>query len=150
MVASTRFSVDRLNRKLSKAIAYASGGAVEGEYRAALEPIRSDIESTIRASGRGGEHNEEFANQDVRVFRALSGRYNILFGWLNPPAHAHERGTSGKLWYQYQDAGFYLFGGSQWIEGVGATIDRRERVLEAVELVNRRYVGKLADILNGR
>lgn len=148
MAVSTRFTVDRLNKKLSAAIAYASSGRLEQDYAAALEPIASDIESQIRASGRGGVHNDEFANQETRVFRSQAGRYNILFGWLNPPAHARERGTGGRLWYQYQDAGFQLFGGSQWIEGVGATLDRRDRVLTAIEDVNRSYVGDLADILN--
>jgi hypothetical protein len=150
VAVSTRYTVDRLNRKLSKAIAAASDGHLVEDYQQALAPVADDISGKIHDSGRGGDQNADFARQETRAFRAGSGRYNILFGWLNPPAEAAAKGGGGKLWYQWQDAGFHLFGGSHWIEGVGATIDRRERVIDAIDEVNRRYVGDLANILKGR
>lgn len=148
MTVGTRWNTVRLNKKLSAALARASAGRLEQEYEEALTPIARDIESDIRASGRGGAHNADFANQEVRVFRAGSGRINALFGWLSPPEHARERGSGGKIWYQYQDAGFHLFGGPQWMEGVGATIDRRERVIDAIDEVNRRMLNDIERILD--
>lgn len=149
MAVNTRFNVKRLEAKLSSALALASSGKIEAEYQAALKPIAADISSKIRNSGRGASHNAEFAEQDVRIFKAASGRLNILFGWINPPDSAHERGDGGRLWYQYQDAGFNLFGNPNHpITGVGATIDRRENVLAAIEDVNYRYVKDVARILN--
>jgi hypothetical protein len=138
---STRFNVARLDAKLTRALRIASGGKLEGEIQQEVWPVKEAIESKIRASGRGAEHNADFARQDLIISTAGSGRLNIRFGWVNPPAHSAERGTGGNLWYQYQDKGFWLFGGDNWIEGVGATIDRREDFLEAI----RRAVDKYAD-----
>lgn len=148
MAVGTRFNTVRLEKKLSRALSVASSGMVEAEYHAAAADVASTIRRRIEASGRGGDHNAEFAHQDVRVFRAASGRYNIMLGWLYPPASAHERGSGGKLWYQYQDSGFHLFGGPNWIEGVGATIDRREMLLERIEAINYQYVQTIARILD--
>lgn len=142
-----RWNSKRLEAKLSNALAVASSGQIQAEYERELQPIANDISSKIRASGRGGEHNAEFAKQDIKVFRALSGRYNIQFGWLNTSAHAKERGSGGRLWYQYQDSGFQLFGGPNYQAGVMAAIDRRERVIDAIENVNQRYVRDIAQIL---
>jgi hypothetical protein len=144
MATGTRWTSVRLEQKLSALVAEAASGTIEVEYKAAAERVAKPIEEKIRQSGRGGEHNADFANQETRVFRSAAGRYNVLLGWLNPPAHASERGNGGKLWYQYQDAGFHLFGGQRWIDGVGATIDRRENLIDAIADVNRRYVHDLA------
>jgi hypothetical protein len=147
MTVNTRYTQDRLEQKLSKALAYATGGRVEHEYEIAAKAVADTISDRIRASGRGGEHNAEFAEQQTRVFQARSGRYNILLGWLAPPASAHEKGGGGRLWYQYQDSGFHLFGGPNWIEGVNATNDRRAMLIEQVEAINRKYVHDIANIL---
>jgi len=139
MTTGTRWNTVRLDRKMSKALAVANRDIVS-EYESAAKEVAHGISSQILASGRGGSHNAEFAKQDVKAFQSRAGRFNVLLGWLNPPASAAERGGGGRLWYQYQDAGFHLFGGSNWIEGVGATIDRREHLIQAIEDVNRRWV----------
>jgi len=131
---------------MSRALAVANKDII-AEYEQAAKGVAREISSAIQSSGRGGVHNAEFAHQDVRVFMSRAGRFNILLGWLNPPGSAHERGGGGKLWYQYQDAGFHLFGGSDWIAGVGATIDRRENLIEAIEDVNRRWIGEVRSAL---
>ena len=143
MVVGTRYTQHRLDQKMSKMLTEANRD-IAAEYTAALAPIAADISGKIRGSGFGGDHNEEFAKQETKAWRAGSGRLNVLFGWLNPSDHAHERGSNGRLWYQYADAGFHLFGGPRWIDGVGATIDRRERVIEAIEEVNRRWISDIA------
>lgn len=148
-MANTRYTAVRMEQKLSALVAAASSGRVEAEYKQAADGIARSISQTIAASGRGGSHNAEFAKQETRVFRSAAGRYNVLLGWLNPPASAKERGSGGKLWYQYQDSGFNLFGNANHpISGVGATIDRRENLLDALEDINRKYVHDLARILN--
>lgn len=149
MAVNTRFSTVRMEKKLSKALTAASSGWVQQFYEHDASEVAKVIHDRIVASGRGGEHNSDFANIEHRAFRAQSGRYNVMVGWLNPPEHAREKGTGGRLWYQYQDSGFQLFGGSQWIEGVGATIDRREMLLDRLEATNSMYVKHIADILNG-
>ena len=141
---TTRYSQKTLELKLSRALREAAGDRVLQDVDAAVGAVIEAENSAIRASGRGGAHNSDFASQDVRVTRSASGRINIQAGWLNPSAHARERGGGGRLWYQYQDSGFRLFGGPNWIEGVGATIDRRENVLMAVEGALHRHVRRVA------
>lgn len=145
---TARYSTVRLEKKLSAALAVGTSGQIEDSYRRDAQGVAEMLGRRIAASGRGGEHNSEFANVEHRVFRAASGRYNIMVGWLNPPAHAREKGGGGKLWYQYQDAGFHLFGGSQWIDGVGAMVDRRERLLEEIETTNRNWLRMVAREMN--
>lgn len=145
---TTRWNMARLNRKMSRALAAASGGSFENDLREVAADVARVTSDRIFDSGRGGEHNSDFANIQHRVFRSAAGRYNVLVGWLTPPAHAKEKGGGGRLWYQYQDAGFYLFGGPQWIEGVGATLDQRERLLNGTEAAAGRYVHNIADIFN--
>lgn len=142
MAVGTRWNNYRLEQKMSKALKVANKDILS-EYEEAAQSVAKPIEAAIRASGRGGSHNADFAHQETRVFQSRAGRFNVLLGWLNPPGDAHERGDGGKLWYQYQDAGFRLFGGSQWIEGVGATIDRRENLINALEDVNRRWIDEV-------
>lgn len=148
MNLTTRWNTVRLEKKLSEALAYTQGDRLLGEYEQAASEVASETSERISASGRGGAHNSEFANIEHRAFRSAAGRYNVLVGWLNPPGSAREMGSGGKLWYQYQDSGFRLFGGSSWIEGVGATIDQRERLIEALDGVNMRYLGDVARIFN--
>lgn len=143
MSATVRFNTVRLEQKLSRALALAAGDRLLRDYEQAALEVNRVTEERILDSGFGGEHNSEFADQDMKVFRAASGRYNISIGWLNPSDHAKERGSSGRLWYQYADSGFHLFGGSRWIDGVGATIDRRERLIEKIEDINRQYINDL-------
>ena len=147
MSATVRWNTVRLERNVSRALAKASSGSLESQYDNAAKEVATIISGRIRQSGRGGDHNDEFAAQQTRVFRSAAGRYNVLLGWLDPPAHAHERGQGGKLWYQYQDMGFHLFAGPIWIEGIGATIDRREMLMERIEDINSRYVRDLAKTL---
>lgn len=141
---STRYNQKTLELKLSRALREATGGRMAQELEDEVGQVIDAENEVIRASGRGGSHNSEFANQEVRVTQSASGRYNIQAGWLNPPSHANEAGGGGRLWYQYQDAGFHLFGGPNWIEGVGATIDRRENVIAAVERALERHVDRVA------
>lgn len=148
-MVTTRWNVDRLSRKVSRALAVATGGEFQRDLERVAEEVAEDTSDRIAASGRGGSHNSDFANIETRVFRAQSGRYNILVGWLNPPAGAEEKGGGGRLWYQYQDSGFRLFGGDQWINGVGATLDQRERLLSGVEGAMHRHVDSVARALNG-
>lgn len=141
---SVRFNTVRMDQKISRALSVVAGGdGILQRYDQAADEANKIVSQRITASGRGGEHNSEFAHQDKRVFRARSDRINISVGWLNPSAHAHERGSGGKLWYQYQDSGFFMFGGERWIDGVGATIDRRENLIDRIYEINREY---LADI----
>lgn len=148
MATGTRFNMVRLDRKLSRALSHVHGDTLLNSYLAIAKDVNRPVELAIQSSGRGGSHNSEFANQEERVFRARSDRINVLVGWLNPPEHARERGSGGKLWYQYQDAGFHLFGGSRWIDGVGATIDRRENLIEGIERANRTFLRELGNILS--
>lgn len=145
---TARYNQKTLELKLSRALIEARGDRVTHDIQDEVEEIIDAENSIIRASGRGGRHNADFANQQVRVTRSAAGRINIQAGWINAPGDAHERGGGGRLWYQYQDAGFHLFGGPNWIEGVGATIDRRENVIAAVERALDRHVGRVARELN--
>lgn len=147
MAVTTRFSTVRLEKKLSAALALASGNTLEHFYTEDAKHVNDIVSARISRSGVGGDHNDKFAHQDQRVFRAASGRYNVSVGWLYPSLDAAERGSGGRLWYQYQDSGFHLFGGSQWQEGVMATIDRREMLVERMDATNRMYVQELAKIL---
>jgi hypothetical protein len=148
MSVITRYSQVRLEKKLSEAVKRTTDGLVKKDYERAAHEVSTIIHNRIANSGRGGDHNPEFANIESRVFEAHSGRYNILLGWLNPPGSAHEKGSGGKLWYQYQDSGFHMFGGPNWIEGIHANIDRREMLLDRLTTINRHYVGDIAKILN--
>lgn len=145
---TVRWNTVRMEKKLSDALALAQGEELTSEYSNAAAMVARETSQRIADSGRGGSHNAEFANIQHKAWRAGSGRYNISVGWLNPPSHAKEKGSGGRLWYQYQDMGFRLFGGNTWIEGVGAAIDQRERLLEALDDVNRRHLGRIAGILN--
>jgi hypothetical protein len=148
MAVTTRWNTVRLDKKLTDALAHANSSQLENDYRSVAEDVARETGDRIRASGRGGAHNSEFANIQQRVFRSAAGRYNILVGWLNPGPGSAERGSGGKLWFQYQDSGFHLFGGSNWIEGVGATLDQRYRLIEGLEDVNIRHINRIAGILN--
>lgn len=145
---TVRWNVARMEKKVTDALSYVMGNELLDEYDNAASTVARETHDRIVSSGRGGSHNAEFANIQHRAFRAQSSRYNVLVGWLNPSSDAHEKGSGGKLWYQYQDMGFRLFGGSTWIEGVGAAIDQRERLLEALDDVNRRHISRVAGILN--
>lgn len=136
-----RWNSVRMEKKFTDALSAVADLGTRYE-RAAAEVAR-ETSQRIAASGRGGAHNPEFADIQYRVWKSGSGRWNINLGWLNPGAGARERGSGGRLWYQYQDSGFHLFGGSRWIDGVGATIDQRYRLLEALEEVNIEMVGEL-------
>ena len=146
MAVGARWNSARLEKKLTDALEAA--GDLEQEYEKVATEVARETSQRISASGRGGPHNAEFANIQHRVFKSGAGRYNVLVGWLNPGGNAHERGSGGRLWYQYQDAGFHLFGGPNWIEGVGATIDQRFRLLDGLIDVNVRKVRELRGILN--
>jgi len=148
MSVTVRFNTVRLSQKLSRALTRAHGDQLLREYERAADAVNKTVHDRITDSGFGGSHNDEFANQEKRVFRAASGRYNINVGWLNPSEHARERGSGGRLWYQYADSGFHLFGGPRWIDGVGATIDRRENLVEAIERINEDYLNDIARELN--
>ena len=148
MAVTVRFNTVRLTQKLSRALAKAGGDDLLREYERAADEVNDTVSDRITDSGFGGSHNSEFAHQDKKVFKAASGRYNINVGWLYPNAHAAERGSGGRLWYQYADSGFHLFGGPRWIDGVGATIDRRENLISRIEDINRRYLGDIAKELN--
>lgn len=148
MAGTVRWNAVRLEKKFTDALAVANSGELENDYEAAAAEVARETSGRIRASGRGGPHNSEFADIQHRVHRSGAGRIEVRVGWLNPGAGSAERGGGGKLWYQYQDRGFHLFGGPNWIEGVGATIDQRFRLVEALEDVNIRYVNKLANILD--
>lgn len=148
MAVTTRWNSARMEKKFTDALALASGDSLREDYAQAAADVARETSTRISASGRGGAHNPDFANIQSKAFKSAAGRYNVSVGWLTPPASAAERGSGGKLWYQYQDSGFFLFGGSNWIEGVGATIDQRFRLLDALLDVNVRHVAKLAAILN--
>lgn len=148
MAVTTRWNSARLEKKFTDALSYASGNDLTEGYSEAAATVARETSHRISASGRGGDHNAEFANVQSKAFKSAAGRYNVSVGWLTPPASAAERGSGGKLWYQYQDSGFFLFGGSNWIEGVGATIDQRFRLLDALIDVNVRHVANVAKILN--
>lgn len=145
---TARYNQKTLELKLSRALVEARGDRVTHDIQGEVEEVIDAENDIIRASGRGGSHNADFANQQVRVTRSGAGRINIQAGWINAPGDAMERGTGGRLWYQYQDSGFHLFGGPNWIEGVGATIDRRENVIAAVERALDRHVERVARELN--
>lgn len=148
MAAGVRWNSVRLEKKLTDALAVASGNDLDQEYNDAAAQVARETSGRIRESGRGGSHNSEFANIQHRVYRSGAGRVEVRVGWLNPGADAAERGGGGKLWYQYQDRGFHLFGGPNWIEGVGATIDQRYRLVDALQEVNVRFIDRLAKILD--
>lgn len=148
MAVTVRFHTVRLDKKLSAALHKAAGDDLIREYNEAAEEINRSVSDVLSRSGRGGSQRDEFVKQEKQVTRALSGRYNIRVGWLNPSRDAAERGGGGRLWYQYQDSGFHMFGGPRWLDGVGATLDRRERLVSAIEEINRRHVGDIARELN--
>lgn len=148
MTVTTRFNVSRLNSKISRGLRAAGMDKVTRTIEAEVNPVKERIEGQIRASGRGAGHNADFAHQDLIITTSGRGNVNVRFGWVNPPAHAHERGAGGRLWYQYQDAGFMLFGGDTWIEGVGATIDRREDFIDAIHRAVAQYANDIAKEMN--
>lgn len=141
MTVTAQFNTKTLTDKLRRSIAEMDG--LYTSYRNVAEGVANSVGMKIAASGRGGSHNAEFANYEWQVTTPSRDTFVVRVGWLNPPAHAQERGGGGKLWYQYQDAGFWLFGGSNWIEGVGATIDAKEDLHDGLQEVNRRYAGAI-------
>lgn len=150
MAVRARWNTVRLEKKFSEAISLAAGDELQGRYEQAADEVNRVVSQRIEGSQYDfNGHKAEFAHQDKRVFRSAAGRWNISVGWINPPAHANERGSGGKLWYQYWDVGFNLFGNpNNPITGIGATIDRRENLLDALERVNYGYVKDLAKILD--
>lgn len=146
MAAVTRWTADRLLAKVTAAADAASDGRLAELVDREVQPVADTISRRIAASGRGGAHNSEFANVETRTWIAGSGRLNVLVGWLNPPDHAHERGSGGKLWYQYQDSGFTMFPNTmaRSIPGVLANIDRRENTIDAVDRVLNIFVSDIA------
>lgn len=146
----TRFNTVRLEQKLSRALLVASSGKLADEYDHAVDSVAEGVRNALEGSGRAQAHHGRFVQGYTnRATFSGGGRYNVAMGWLYPDGESRERGSGGKLWFQYQEGGFNMLGDpSVPVAGIGATIGAREDMLEAVEMVNGKYVHDLARILD--
>ena len=147
----TRFNTVRLEQKLSRALLVASSGKLADEYDHAVDSVAEGVRNALEGSGRAQAHHGRFVQGYTnRATFSGGGRYNVAMGWLYPDGESHERGSGGKLWFQYQEGGFITNDAfhNAPVAGIGATIGAREDMLEAVEMVNGKYVHDLARILD--
>lgn len=146
----TRFVSTRLEQKLSRALAIASSGKLADEYDRAVDVVAERVRSGLEGSGRAQKHHGRFVEGYTnRATFSGGGRYNVAMGWLYPDGESMSRGGGYPLWFQHQEAGFNAFGNPNApVSGIGATIGAREDMLEAIEMVNSKYVHDMARIID--
>lgn len=138
--SGARFTTRLLDQKMTRALAVASEGRLASEIEEDLSEIADGVAGAIRMSGRASQH-ADFADFTARVTTSGAGRLNARIGWLNYPASAREEGGGGKLWYQYQNWGYNLFGqGRVQISGLGFLDGIDGRVTAAIERAANRYL----------
>lgn len=136
-----------LDQKLSRALALASSGKFQQDLQEELDYIAEDVSMVIRGSGRASGHSD-FANFQAKVTRSAGDRYTARLGWLTYPTSAQERGGGGKLWYQYQNWGYDLFGqGRVRIQGLGFLDGVDARFQRALQRSADRYIKDMKDVL---
>lgn len=136
-----------LDQKLSRALHLASSGKFQQELEEEVSRIADDVSMAIRASGRASQHSD-FANFQGKVTRSAGDRYTARLGWLTYPSSANERGGGGKLWYQYQNWGYDLFGrGRVQISGIGFLDGVDARFQRAIQSAADRYIKDMKDVL---
>lgn len=144
----SRWTQKVLDQKLSRALKVASGGRFQSELQEEVGEIADSVSAAIRMSGRGGSGAADFANFQGKVTESGAGRFTVRLGWLTYPASANERGGGGKLWYQYQNWGYDLFGqGRVQISGLGFLDGVDQRLQAAMQRAADRYVNEVRDAL---
>lgn len=148
----TRWNSYRLDAKLTRAIAEVSRGAFVGEANTRVSAVAAGIAQQLSASGRGGpNHNHEFSDYAARAWVSGAGRYNVIMGWINADraeGGGRERGGGGKLWFQYQEGGFNMWGDpARPIPGVNATVTARADMIDATLDAAGKHIHNIKDIL---
>lgn len=143
--SGARWTQRVLDQKMSRALAAASSGRFMQELDDELSHIAEDVSMAIRGSGRARNH-PDFANFQHQVTRSAGDRYTARLGWLTYPSSAQEKGGGGKLWYQYQNWGYDLFGqGRVRISGIGFLDGVDARFQRAIERTADRYLKDIKD-----
>lgn len=140
--SGARFTSKLLEQKMTAALRVASEGRLADEIQEDLSEIADGVAGAIRASGRASQH-PDFANFTARVTTSGAGRLNARIGWLNYPGDAREKGSGGKLWYQYQNWGYNAFGRGTMVSGLGFLDGIDEKVTASIQRSIDRYLGNI-------
>lgn len=145
--SGSRWTQRVLDQKMSRALKVASGGRFQSELQENLGEVADNVSMLIRASGRGGSGASDFQNFQAKVTESIGGRYTARLGWLRYPGSANERGSGGKLWYQYQNWGYQLFGGTYRVSGLGFLDGVDAQFQAAIERATTKYLNDIKDAL---